>query len=110
MVPVANSEAIPARSKADDGIHLLSTISTTKTIYGFSDGSFKDYYATHVWIISSGHITNILDPTLFIHGSSPMDGHTHDISSSRGELQGQIAITIMTDLIQSVNQLKQQSH
>ncbi len=66
----------------DNSIALLSIIQNeSNTMYGASDASLKNGNAAHAWIISSGHPDDIKTPTQSIHGSSPVDGHSRDLSS-----------------------------
>jgi hypothetical protein len=79
-------------------------------IYGASDASFKDNQASHAWIISTGQVEDVENPLLSIYGSGPVDGHFPDLSSTRGELQGQMAITIISNLFLQYHQLNATVH
>jgi hypothetical protein len=84
----------------DDGkllIDYLEQHSESLCLYGASDASFK-INASHAWVISSGNVTDINDPFKSIHGSGPVDGYGPHLSSTHGELQGQTAIAIVTNL------------
>jgi hypothetical protein len=67
-------------------------------IYGVSDASVKSPSAAHAWILSSGAKTDLDNPLLHIAGTGPVDGYVPYLSSTRGELQGQTALTIITNL------------
>jgi len=67
-------------------------------IDGVSDASVKSPSAAHAWILSSGAKTDLDNPLLHIAGTGPVDGYVPYLSSTRGELQGQTALTIITNL------------
>ncbi len=52
---------------------------------------------THAWIPTTDTIECITDPYMKIEWSGPVDGDTNAMSSSRGELQGQTALAIISE-------------
>jgi hypothetical protein len=86
--------------KADNGETLLDKLrQSNKVILGASDASLKLNRATHAWILSSGDVQDITNPLLNISGTGPVHGHPQYLSSSRGELQGVTALSIMASLL-----------
>jgi hypothetical protein len=84
----------------DDGGTTISEMqSNGNTLFGSSDASIKHQSTTHACTLSSGKITDLLNPMKFISGQGPIDGCPSSISSTRGEIQGQTALTIMLDLL-----------
>ena len=83
----------------DDGVALSKHLLTSnKPLYGAADASLKDGNTSHAWVLSTGNIEDISNPLLHISGSGPVDGHPHDMSSSRGELQGQAALVTIANM------------
>ncbi len=82
----------------DNGATLINRISDSGTLYCISDASMKDGHATHAWIVSSGEVDSISDPTLTIFGSGPVDRYSQYLSSTRAELTGITAISIIVRL------------
>lgn len=82
----------------DYGALLSSIIASNNSLFRVSDASLKDGTATHTWILSSGDVNDIENPLLNILGAGPIHGVLHFLSSSRGELQGITALTIITKL------------
>jgi hypothetical protein len=70
-------------------------------IFAASDASVKNKKAAHAWILSTGKVTDIMDPLLNLHGYGPVHGPSQSLSSTRGELQGITAITIISILYQT---------
>jgi hypothetical protein len=58
----------------------------------------KDRCASHAWIVSSGEVDSITDPTLTIFGLGPVDRYSLYLSSTRAELTGITAISIIVRL------------
>jgi len=84
---------------SDNGVKLLNAISSSgNSIYGASDASVKDGWATHAWIISSRDINDINDGDMHIAGTGPVDGLLPYISFSRAKLTGITAISVITRL------------
>ena len=50
-----------------------------------------------MWILSTGKTWHLGDPYMPLTGIRPVDGHTIDLSLSRGELQSQTAMATMTN-------------
>jgi hypothetical protein len=83
----------------DEGKSLIHKIESTKGfLYGSSDASLKHSTAAHSWIISSGDKDDIGNPLMNISGTGPVDGHSPYLSSTRGECQGQTAITVIANM------------
>lgn len=83
----------------DDGAFLFSTgVANNNCLFGASDASLKDNLATHAWILSSGAVTDIEDPMMNISGAGPVHSLPYFLSSSRGELQGLAALSIIARL------------
>jgi hypothetical protein len=83
----------------DEGKSLINKIESTKGfLYGSSDASLKHSTAAHSWIISSGDKDDIGNPLMNISGTGPVDGHSPYLSSTRGECQGQTAITVIANM------------
>jgi hypothetical protein len=84
----------------DGGSKLLQHIFThNKPLLGVSDASLKDGQGAHAWILSTGELDHVDDPLMHISGKGPVDGYQADMSSARGEIQGQVALAIMTKLL-----------
>jgi hypothetical protein len=83
----------------DDGVALSQYIQTSsKPLYGAADASFNDSNTSHAWVLSTDNIEDLANPIMNISGSGPVDGHPHDMSSSRGELQeGQTALVALSN-------------
>jgi hypothetical protein len=91
----------------DNGTSLLSKINQSwNYIFGASDASIKQQRASHAWILSSGQCDDIEDPLLHIKGSGLVDGLPSLLSSSRGELAGITAITIIAQLFRAYHSSK----
>jgi hypothetical protein len=82
----------------DNGATLINRISDTGTLYCISDASMKDRCASHAWIVSSGEVDSITDPTLTIFESGPVDRYSPYLSSTRAELTGITPISIIVRL------------
>jgi hypothetical protein len=86
----------------DNGVNLLHSIQgANNNIFAASDASVKNKKAAHAWILSTGKVTDITDPLLNLHGYGPVHGPSQSLSSTRGELQGITAITIISILYQT---------
>ncbi len=84
----------------NNGTTLLIDIATTSgTLFGASDASLKNHQSSHAWIISSGSTQDIEEPLWHIYGSGPVHGAPQYLSSSRGELQGLTALSIVANLL-----------
>jgi hypothetical protein len=84
----------------DDGRVLIQSIKdSNKAILAASDAYHKEGRTSHIWIISTGLVSDIYDPLKHISGSGPVQGFHKYLSSTRGELQGITAITIISILI-----------
>jgi hypothetical protein len=55
----------------------------------------EDGRASHALIVSSGEVDSISDPTFTIFESGPVDGYSPYLSSTRAELTGITAISII---------------
>jgi hypothetical protein len=78
--------------------------STWQPLIGGSDASLKKGQSGHSWILSTGDIQHITDPLMHLSGLGPVDGVRADLSSARGEIQGQTALAIMSStLLQAQN-------
>jgi hypothetical protein len=85
----------------DGGKKLLEYLRETNTpLHGASDTSLKEDQCAHAWILTTGEQDHIEDPLMSISGMGPVDGYTSDLSSYRGELQGQTALVIMSNVLQ----------
>jgi hypothetical protein len=65
-------------------------------LIGASDASLKEDQCSHAWILSTGDINHIEDPYMSLRGAGPVDCIPSDLLSVRGELHGQMALTIMS--------------
>jgi hypothetical protein len=83
----------------DNGVALMHHISESGSLYCMSDTSVKNGRASHAWIISSGEVDLITDPTLTIFVSGLVDGYSPYISSTRAELTGITAISVIMKLL-----------
>jgi hypothetical protein len=84
----------------DGGESLIQYLtSNAKPLLGASDASLKEGQSAHAWILSTGETDHIADPLLQISGKGPVDGYSMDMSSARGEIQGQTALAIMSSLL-----------
>jgi hypothetical protein len=83
------------RIPPDNGEALISKICSANFLFGSRDAPQKDNRATHAWILSSGNASDIDYPLFNISGSGPVHGAPLHLSSSRGELQGLTALTIV---------------
>jgi hypothetical protein len=68
-------------------------------IFGTSDASFHPGKATHVWVISSGDVSDLETLNMTITGNGAMDGYSEHMSSGGGELHGIMALSIMSDIL-----------
>jgi len=82
----------------DDGKELKERILNKNKLFGASDAAFKKGKASHAWILSSGDVDNISPPDLHIAGSGPVDGHSYEMPSTRGEIHEVTAMSIMAQL------------
>jgi hypothetical protein len=84
----------------DDGRVLIQGIKdSNKAIFAASDTFHKEGRSSHAWRISTGLVSDINNPLKHISGSGPVQGFHKYLSSTRGELQGITAITIISKLI-----------
>jgi hypothetical protein len=80
----------------DGGDALINYLRTTNTpLLTARDASLKDGNGAHAWIPTNNNIHHFSNPNTFISGAGAFDGCHNDLSSSRGELQSQMAIAIM---------------
>lgn len=93
----------------DNGVATLTALTQSHAIHGDSDASLKDGKAAHAWVISPGLPEHLLDPTLNIHGSRPVDGYTPDMSSTRAEIHGIMAATIIAHLFLKYHSITKQN-
>jgi hypothetical protein len=91
------------RLPTDGGTSLIKYLQENdQNLVGCGDSSLKEAQCSHAWVLSTGEIRHMNDPDMSITGLGPVDGHEIDLSSSRGELQSQTAMAIMTNtLLQS---------
>jgi hypothetical protein len=90
----------------DDGATLTQSIQeANKIIFVASDASYKEGRAAHAWIVSTGKISDIMNPWLNIHGLGPVHGPSQNLSSTREELQGITSITVISRLISTLCRL-----
>jgi hypothetical protein len=89
----------------DGGTSLIQhLLHTDQPLVGVSDASLKDGTSGHTWILSTGNLNHINDPMMQITGSGPVDGYHADLSSARGEIQGQTALAIVTSTLLTAQQ------
>lgn len=67
------------------------------SLIGVSDASVIEGNGTHAWILTTGEKNHISDPYMKLEGYGTVDGDTIAMSSAHGELQGQTALTIITE-------------
>lgn len=67
------------------------------------DASLKETQSGHAWILSTGEREHLGDPNMSITGYGAVDGHVMDLSSSRGELQSQTAMTVIAKALLQAN-------
>ncbi len=85
---------------SDDGKQLIDYLTNHNLqLQGMSDASLKEDQCSHAWILTTGAPEHITDPKLHIKGSGAVDGHASDLSSARGELQGQTATAVISKLL-----------
>jgi hypothetical protein len=84
---------------ADNGTAIIEQAKLRKKLFGASDASFKNNRASHAWIISPGSPEDINHPNMSIKGSRLVHGISHCLYSTRGELQGVTAASIIGDLL-----------
>lgn len=70
-----------------------------RPLIGVSDASLKDDNCSHAWILTTGCPQHIHDSFMRISGHGTVDGYGPELSSARGELQGQTALAIMAKTI-----------
>jgi hypothetical protein len=90
----------------DDGdtpAHAL-TISQ-QPMYGSANASLKDGNASHACTLYTGNPVDINYPLLRINGTGPIDGHDTDLSSSRVEMQSQVAVATAANLFFSKHKI-----
>lgn len=84
----------------DGGKQLIEYLSEQQlSLARMSDASLKDNTCTHTWILSTGKPDHITDPLRSIQGRGTVDGAPTAISLVRGELQGQTAMAIISQLL-----------
>jgi hypothetical protein len=109
----------PAQQNLRGNIHSppdnrKETIITSKhgqmsnTLHRTNGVSFNIPNATHAWILSTGNIANIASSFLPIIDTGPVEGYSQDLSSVRGELQGQTALAIVANMFLSYHSATQQ--
>jgi hypothetical protein len=59
---------------SDNGITLMTLSSKVPNKLGANDASYHQNRATHAWMISMGHVLDIMLPNKTIFGSGPVDG------------------------------------
>lgn len=77
----------------------MDKASQTNVLFGASDASLNKGHATHAWNISSGQLSDICSRNSSLSGSGLVDGLSTFLSSTRGELKGITAVTIMGHLL-----------
>lgn len=88
----------------DGGKLLLEKVKNkNSTLLGVSDASLCDNQCSHAWIICSGEPEDLSDPNMHVSGEGIVDGAREYLSSTRGELQGQAALTVMTSVLLQAN-------
>lgn len=88
----------------DGGRTLISYLTDNdQTLIGVGDASLKEVQSGHAWILLTGEMCHLGDPNMSTCGSGTVDCHTLDLSSSRGELQSQKAMTIMAEAVLQAN-------
>jgi hypothetical protein len=82
----------------DGGVKLMEYITERDaSLIGVSDASVIEGNGTHAWILTTGEKDHISDPHMKLEGYGTVDGDTIAMSSARGELQSQTALTIITE-------------
>lgn len=74
-----------------------------RPLIGVSDASLKDDNCSHAWILTTGDPQHIRDPLMRLSGRGTVDGYGPELSSARGELQGQMALALMAKTILTTN-------
>jgi hypothetical protein len=88
----------------DGGDKLMTYIKDRDAnLIGVSDASVIDGNGTHAWILTTGEKEHLSDPYMKLEGHGPVDGDKSAMSSARGELQGQTALTIITEAFLSAH-------
>jgi hypothetical protein len=88
----------------DGGTLLINYLrENDQTLLGVGDAYLKADQSSHAWIVSTGEPQHLGDPYMSITGAGPVDGHILDLSSSRGELQSQTAMAIITNTFLTAN-------
>jgi hypothetical protein len=81
----------------DGGKELITYLQThDQSLVGYADASLKGSQASHAWVIGTGFQEDISNLNMTLSGNGSVDGHQMDLSSSRGELQGQTTMAIIT--------------
>jgi hypothetical protein len=79
---------------------LMSHISTANIpLFGASDASLKDGRASHAWVVSTGTATDLCSSVMHLSGSGMVDGYHSNLSSTRAELTGLTALSIIIRLL-----------
>jgi hypothetical protein len=89
----------------DEGRAIMDHINSVKApLIGASDASLKDGQCAHSWILTTGNAQHINDDAMCIKGKGAVDGDPNTMSSTRGELHGQTALAIISNIfLQSRN-------
>jgi hypothetical protein len=92
---------------ADNGTQLIQSAATySNTIFGASVASLKENRATHAWVLTTGCITDLCNPNISITGHGIVDGFLSNLSSTREELHGIRALSIMASLLADFHSFK----
>ncbi len=84
---------------------LIAYLQTNEqNLSGVGDASLKDSQCGHAWILSTDEREHLGDPSMPITGYGAVDGHITDLSSSRGELQSQTAMTVIAKTLLQANE------
>ncbi len=70
-IPPSKTYAEGCSSPPDNGYKLIKSIkeSTPKKIFATSDASLRNGRSTHAWVVSTGQISDLLDPNMHIRGT-----------------------------------------
>jgi hypothetical protein len=63
-----------------------------------SDASLKHGQCSHAWMLTTGDPEHLTNQNMYIQGAGAVDSDTSMMSSTRGELHGQTAMAIMSDI------------
>jgi hypothetical protein len=74
-------------------------LNNNKPLLGASDASLKDGNSSHAWILTTGELDHLSDPSMQLSGGGPVDGFKADQSSARGEIHGQTALALMAQTL-----------